>query len=343
MAAPVCDDEDYFSRPNKHPYNDIIGIISTKNGIGIRTFQKQKLRLGYWVDTRRFLSKTKRKLANGMFEIFGDFSDESASSVRENLMGWIYDNYRSVEQWTHVMLSHKDITLTGWIENMRKDTTPGDDMSLYLLARMYNKHVYVHNKMFYWCTAIHRITSEMDLDLIKDCDVELVFVHLWVFGEVKRVRVPKGIKAASSTMATKLTEQNAGITQNKPDEGEASITQNKPDEGETGITENNNAKQVQETKDCSVTITRLKVVHTPANSTPNNQETLITGRTGRKRTVTDYNKLINYDDDELDDNLSPSPLKRKRPTNLLRKPSRNRQRIECNRKRNKNKKTLSAN
>ena len=35
MAAPIHDDEDYFSRPIKHPFNNLIGIISGKNGIGI--------------------------------------------------------------------------------------------------------------------------------------------------------------------------------------------------------------------------------------------------------------------------------------------------------------------
>ena len=86
MAGPVRDDEDYFSRPNKHPFNDIIGIISAKNGIGIQAFQKQRMRPGYWVDTRRFVSKTKHELANGMFENFGDFTNESAGTVQYNLM-----------------------------------------------------------------------------------------------------------------------------------------------------------------------------------------------------------------------------------------------------------------
>ena len=93
MAAPVHDDEDYFSRPNKYPFNNLAGIIGAKNGIGIRAFQKQRLRPGYWVDTRRFVSKTKRELANGMFKIFGDFTNESAGTIQDNLMGWIYDNY----------------------------------------------------------------------------------------------------------------------------------------------------------------------------------------------------------------------------------------------------------
>ena len=87
MVAPIYDDEDYFSRPNKYKFNDIMGAISTKNGISLRAFQKQRLRPGYWVDTRKFVSKTHRELANGLFEIFGDFSKELAGTVHDNLMG----------------------------------------------------------------------------------------------------------------------------------------------------------------------------------------------------------------------------------------------------------------
>ena len=93
MAAPICDDEDYFSRPNKYKFNDIIGTISIKNDISIRALKKQRLRPGYWVDTRRFMSRTNRELTNGLFEVFGDFSNESAGTVCDNLMGWIYDNF----------------------------------------------------------------------------------------------------------------------------------------------------------------------------------------------------------------------------------------------------------
>ena len=115
-------------------------------------------------------------------------------------MGWIYDNYRDVEQWTRLLLQDKGVTLPGWIENMSKNTTPGDEMCLYLLACMFNKHVYVHNKLFYWCMAVHKIWSEIDLELIKDCAIELVFVHPWVFGDVKKVRVPKGLVMGTPVM-----------------------------------------------------------------------------------------------------------------------------------------------
>ena len=284
MAAPICDDEDNFSQPNKYKFNDIMGTISTKNGISIRAFQKQRLRPGYWVDTRRFVSKGNRELANGLFEIFGDFSKESARTVRDNLMGWIYDNFRDVEWWTHLMLKDRDITLSGWIEKMREDTTPGDDICLYLLARMYNKHVYVHNKLFHWCTAIHKVKNEVDLELINDCEIELVFVHPWVFGEVKKVRRPKGTLPLVNTMSPKHAKKD------------------------TGITENINIDEARETMDCNVT--RIKGVQSDNLPKPSVEETQQTRRTGRKRTVTDYNKLINYDgNDKIGIKFQPSPKK----------------------------------
>ena len=199
---------------------------------------------------------------------------------------------------------------------MRKDTTPGNDICLYLLAHMYNKHIYVHNELFYWCTAIHKIKNEVDLELINDCKIELVFVHPWVFGEVKKVRRPKGTLLSTSTTSPKRALSDIGIT------------------------ENSKADQAQETKDCTVTLTRIKGMQVGNLLEPPEEETRQMRRTGRKCTVTDYSKLINYDEnDEIDSKLQPSPKKRKkRPINLLRKPSRTRQKIERNRRKNKNKK-----
>ena len=192
------------------------------------------------------------------------------------------------------MLRERDITLSRWIENMRKDTTPGDDICLYLLARMYNKHVYVHNKLFYWCTAIHKIKNEVDLELINDCEIELVFVHPWVFGEVKKVRMPKGTLPSMSTTSPKRAKND------------------------TGITENSKVDQAQETRDCTVTLTRIKGAQVNNLPKPPVEETQQTRCTGRRRTVTDYNKLINYDEnDEIGSKSQPSPKKRKKTTDQL--------------------------
>ena len=51
---------------------------------------------------------------------------------------------------------------------------------------------------------------------------------------------------------------------------------------------------------------------------PPEEETRQMRCTGRKRMVTDYSKLIDYDEnDEIDSKLQPSPNKRKKTTNQL--------------------------
>ena len=41
--------------------------------------------------------------------------------------------------------------MTG-LRKMHLNTTHGDDMALYLLCRMYNKHAYVHTARYGWST-----------------------------------------------------------------------------------------------------------------------------------------------------------------------------------------------
>ena len=93
-----------------------------------------------------------------------------------------------------------------------------------------------------------------------------MFVHPWVFGEVKRVQMPKGTVPSMSTMTPKHVKKDAGIT------------------------ENSKADQSQETKDCTVTLTRIKGVQADNLPSPPVEEDSQMRRTRRKCTVTDYKK-----------------------------------------------------
>ena len=45
-------------------------------------------------------------------------------------------------------MQHKNIELNSWLESMQKVTMEGNDIALYILARMFNKHVFIHNSMY---------------------------------------------------------------------------------------------------------------------------------------------------------------------------------------------------
>ena len=54
---------------------------------------------------------------------------------------------------------------------------------------MFNKHVFVHNSKYGWCTMPYR-TEDNHQDIVEKCDLELVFLKCWAFSEVKKIRGP---------------------------------------------------------------------------------------------------------------------------------------------------------
>ena len=89
---------------NPHPYNKVVSNISKKFGVDLRSFNRTRLAKNYWVDTKRFLSGTNRVLPHGIFELFGVYSGQDGSTVREEMLVWAYDNFRHLETCTGIAL-----------------------------------------------------------------------------------------------------------------------------------------------------------------------------------------------------------------------------------------------
>ena len=185
-------------------------MIMTETDItSVKAIHEKLKRTGKWVDVRRFVKKHKHYNPSGLFEVFGSYSDQSADDVRDCLMGWILDNYRQVQSWLRMALEHKNLTLEAWIENMRDTLTHGDDITLYLLCRMYDKHVYVHTACYGWSTLPMKVNEDLD-KLLPKCDMELVLLDRWSFGEIHKIRKPQ--LPTTTTMTTDVITENVAGT-----------------------------------------------------------------------------------------------------------------------------------
>ena len=293
--------ENWFEQRNKYTYLDLMMIMSVNDVTSVKTIQGKLKGAGKWVDVRRFVKKHKHFNPSGLFELFGAYSVQSADEVRDCLMGWILDNYRSIQSWLRMALEHKNLTLDVWMENMRNHQTHRDDIALYLLCRMYDKHAYVHTARYGWSTLPLKINEDLDI-LLPKCDIELVLLDIWSFGEVHKIRKPTITATASTTTVVIL--KNVVTPLNVP-----------------VITEN-----ALKTVPCSVSVKRIagstakSAKRTTCSSTydmrtrPNLKK--VTQRTsGRKHTKVDYSQFDAATDDP------PSPPKKKRTVNLKRKPS----------------------
>ena len=191
-------DENWFEQRNKYTYLDLMMTMNVNDVTSVNAMQGKLKGAGKWVDVRRFVTKHTHFNPSGLFKLFGAYSVQSADEVRDCLMGWILDNYRSVQSWLRMALEHKNLTLDVWMENMRNPLTHRDDIALYLLCRMYNKHAYVHTARYGWSTLPLKINEDLDA-LLPKCDMELVLLHIWSFGKVQKIRKPTITATASTT------------------------------------------------------------------------------------------------------------------------------------------------
>ena len=204
-------DETWFEQQNPHPYLDLMMIMHTTDCTTVKDVHDKLKKAGKWVDVRKFVKKHKHYNPSGLFELFGSFSDQSADDVRDCLIGWILDNYRKVKVWLRMALVHRKLTLETWMENMGDTLTHSGDIALYLLCRMYDKHVYVHTARFGWCTIPMKFDTKLDVILPK-CDLELVLLDCWSFGEVLKIRRPSIQKTVSTpVIPTNVNKDNAPL------------------------------------------------------------------------------------------------------------------------------------
>ena len=207
MAA--TDEENWFGQTNKYKYQDLMIALYEKDTIDSKAAHAKLGGTGVWIDSGRFTKGTRLHNPDGLFDLFGEYSGQTADEVCDLMIGWIYDNYRNVKSWTRMAMQHKSIEINRWIEDMQKTTTHGDDIALYILSRMFNKQVFVHNSMYGWSTLPYRLEDNYQ-DVVKKCDLELVFLKCWAFGEVKKIRAPT--ETRKPTDEQKVADDAANVT-----------------------------------------------------------------------------------------------------------------------------------
>ena len=105
------------------------------------------------------------------------------------MIGWSYDNFRLLEGVFKVAFDQQKTTLRTWLEKMADMHTPGDELTLYVLSRMYRRHAYVYTQMFWWTTLLYNLPVT-EQELVSQCEIVLVYVKDGIFGELDKIRSP---------------------------------------------------------------------------------------------------------------------------------------------------------
>ena len=191
MVAPTTKSiaEEIIDAIKDKTYNSCVSNLNKTHHVNLKNFRRERLPDGTWITTKRFVTKTNCPAPNAMFELFSEFSKQIGPEVRDTMIGWSYDNFRMLEGVFSAALSQRNTSLRAWLNLMADEHTPGDELTLYVLARMYHCHAYVFTQMFWWTTLLYTVPVT-EKELLSQCDVVLVYMKEGVFGELERIRSP---------------------------------------------------------------------------------------------------------------------------------------------------------
>lgn len=200
MAEDGSIAEELLKKINKHPYTPLPLHLPSEYVVPLSDFKRARLPSEHWIDMRKMKSKN-RILPTGIFELFGNYCDESAYNVRRLLVKWLEKRTEEYAEYFSIPLKHKNLTMEGWMMQLNDDTQPGDELCIYALSRMFNRHVFIYTKHGYWSTHVFNVRAA-ETEIIKKCDITLVYAEPHVFGEIKRiikpVRLPVSIRLDTS-------------------------------------------------------------------------------------------------------------------------------------------------
>ena len=110
-----------------------------------------------------------------MFHCIGDMMKRSALEIREHLVKYIKKYDRAVKYMVKDFLTRKGLTLKDYLDFLSVPGNRGDELSLYLAARMCSKQVVVITKKDIWYTG--KLDNDEEGFISLD-DVDLVLIYL---------------------------------------------------------------------------------------------------------------------------------------------------------------------
>ena len=134
------------------------------------------------IDTTRCITKGGKLKVNGLFDIFTRYSHKSASETRSDMIDWANDNSKKLNKYAAFPLRQRGRSVVNWLNDIRSENTPGDEIAIYCLSNMYLRHVYVKTMKAFWMTVLHKRGDDIKTVRSK-CELVLIYLGHGCYGE----------------------------------------------------------------------------------------------------------------------------------------------------------------
>ena len=170
-------------------YKQIIPALVAGTGLSEELFGQTSLAERYSLDTNHWLDGSYMN-PGALFELFGAYNNETALQVRKRMLKFLGITKKrgadscAILKNAWISLHMKGLSAREWADKMFMKDTPGEEIAIYALCKMYKRHCMIFTTAKCWSTLE---TSEplSEAELFELCDIWLLYIELGVFGELR--------------------------------------------------------------------------------------------------------------------------------------------------------------
>ena len=174
MATSIA--AELLDKINHIKYVDNVMALSLDHRLPENVFQiiKKSMKGQYVFSYDRFCTTRGIPKPDGMFELFSKYSGKSVNDVREDLITYVRSNRDLVLQVATDYFNAKHMDIGMWTVIMARARSPGDELALYLLCQIHNRHAVIYNKIKTWST-MNPTSIKPGAPLEEMCDIMLLY------------------------------------------------------------------------------------------------------------------------------------------------------------------------
>ena len=160
--------------PSKYQYRGMVQYIHQTSKVTVKEFNNMDVSKHFWIDTRN--CRRERKINKQcIFQLFGAISQESAVDVRSNMVERIHLDPLYYKRIGHVILGFKNLVLNEWCDAMAKQTTSADELAIFVLSKIYQRHTVIFNASKPWST-LEPDSEMLEEELCENCQIHLAYM-----------------------------------------------------------------------------------------------------------------------------------------------------------------------
>ena len=123
---------------SKYLYKRYVSYISSRDSVTEDSFTLRAISCTHWIDRQSSYTADNLRNSNFIFEVFGAFSGENASAVREDIIKCIKLESKLYTSVGQIILNMCGGNLPAWLEDMADPNQFPDELMIYALSRTYN-------------------------------------------------------------------------------------------------------------------------------------------------------------------------------------------------------------